>query len=149
MATAPSPSQRFWAKVERRSADECWLWAGAVGPGGYGRYRFHGVRSAAHRVAFEIANGREPYPFALHHCDNRLCCNPAHLWEGDHRANMRDMVAKGRAKGGFAPKTHCIHGHEYSADNTYIWGGARYCRACSRAKDARRYQSRKAQRRAA
>lgn len=32
----------------------------------------------------------------LHHCDNRVCVNPDHLFKGDQAANMQDKVAKGR-----------------------------------------------------
>lgn len=42
-----------------------------------------------------------------------------------------------------AVKTHCIHGHEFTPDNTYVTPyGARQCRACSRARSARQRSAR-------
>jgi hypothetical protein len=34
-------------------------------------------------------------------------------------------------------KTHCIRGHEFTPENTYINKGARYCRECHRVRHAR------------
>jgi hypothetical protein len=54
-------------------------------------------KTAAHRVAWTVAVGPIPEGLnVLHHCDNRPCCNPAHLWLGTQRDNLLDMVAKGR-----------------------------------------------------
>jgi DNA-directed RNA polymerase subunit K/omega len=34
--------------------------------------------------------------FVLHHCDNRMCINPEHLFIGTQMDNMHDMISKGR-----------------------------------------------------
>jgi hypothetical protein len=34
--------------------------------------------------------------FVLHTCDNRLCCNPNHLFLGSMRTNLLDAYTKGR-----------------------------------------------------
>lgn len=67
---------------------------------------------AAHKVAWEIANGPIPEgngyhgKCVLHRCDNPACVNPGHLFLGSHDDNMADMLAKGRArKGGGSPAT--------------------------------------------
>jgi hypothetical protein len=47
-----------------------------------------------------ITKGR----YILHRCDNPLCFNPAHLFEGTQLDNMRDMMAKGRGNRANSPK---------------------------------------------
>ncbi len=69
---------------------------------GYGRFKIHGVLYSPHRIAYQIANG--PIPkcdgyhghVVMHTCDNRACCNPAHLLLGTQKDNVADMDAKGR-----------------------------------------------------
>ena len=86
---------RFWAKVERRGGDECWLWLGACDSAGYGRTTKAAI--PAHRLAWELTFGEDPGDlFVCHHCDNPPCCNPAHLFLGTSGDNSRDSVAKGR-----------------------------------------------------
>lgn len=71
----------FWAEVKVGTEDECWPWLGSCS-GEYGVTRKNGKEVKAHRVAFEIANGREleKHESINWTCDNRLCCNPKHLY---------------------------------------------------------------------
>lgn len=70
----------FWARVAVDIvADEnaCYPWRGRIDAEGYGRT---GRNLYAHRVAFTLAKGPIPYGLTIDHlCQNRRCCNPAHL----------------------------------------------------------------------
>jgi len=86
---------RFWAKVVKAIASECWLWTGAVSGRGYGclavdRGDGQYYKVGAHKVSFALANGYVPAaPDVVHHtCAVPLCVNPAHLehvTKGEHQ----------------------------------------------------------------
>jgi len=100
---------RFWSKVDKKGEDECWLWKDAINGNGYGGFtgvqitnnnpEYHTFSSKAHRMAYIFTYGKILKGIlVLHKCDNRLCCNPKHLFLGTHQDNMEDMVKKGRSK---------------------------------------------------
>ncbi len=95
-ADTESQALRFWSKVDRRDAKECWLWTAGVGRSGYGLFWDGEKVRTASRMAYLFAKG-DPGNLQVHHtCDNPLCCNPDHLWAGSQLENMRDMLSKGR-----------------------------------------------------
>lgn len=88
---------RWWDRVDKRGAEECWPWKKTLSNSGYGKTKIRGKHTGAHRVAYELSNG--PIPKGLqvcHHCDNKLCCNPKHLFLGTPKDNAQDKVNKGR-----------------------------------------------------
>jgi hypothetical protein len=96
---------RLWRNIDRRGPDECWPWTGSTATGGYGtiwRGDGSGKLIRAHRAVWEQFNGPIPENTAyhgavvMHSCDNRACCNPAHLRLGTQAQNLRDMGDKKR-----------------------------------------------------
>ena len=101
MAGSPMPDAEarvaLLAKVNVDAVSGCWVWTGATKGNGYG----HTSRGPAHRRSYELFVG--PIPAGMdvcHHCDNRPCINPAHLFVGTRLENMQDCKRKGRTARG-------------------------------------------------
>lgn len=88
----------FWARVDIRGPNDCWLWKGGLKSKGYGNF---GHNKSAHRYAYEQTYGPALKPCICHHCDNPPCCNPAHLFEGTNADNVADRVRKGRSRNAY------------------------------------------------
>lgn len=142
----PRLPEHFWAKVSPEPNSGCWLWTGCVNARGYGRFGvYHQGTHLAHRHAYAVLVASPGEFFVCHRCDTPACCNPAHLFLGEHQDNVADMVAKGRHKSGpgfiaNAQKTHCWRGHPL--EGARIYRGSRVCRVCCA--ENRRIQRRKA-----
>ena len=146
-----TPEKRFWAKVDkngpvpacRPDLGPCWLWTGAqAGNQGYPKYgrvqvAGTGKTGQAHVVSYEWAGGIVPAGWDVDHlCRISLCVRPSHLEAVTHKENL----ARGNGQPARnARKTHCIRGHAFDEENTYVNGaGGRGCRTCRR----RGYQAR-------
>lgn len=143
---APTTLESLMAKVAKDPRTECWNWTGFVSTNGYGQVGFRRRMRPAHRVIYELIVGVEvaPHLDLDHLCRNRRCCNPRHLEPVDRQTN----VLRGEGLAAInAAKTHCVNGHEFTPENTYLGKGrsgrqTRVCRACGRAATDR-YNARK------
>jgi len=104
--------RNFWSKVDK--TDTCWLWTAGKGkPPGlpYGRFWYREKLIMAHRHAYELIKGLIPEGLDLdHRCRNPCCVNPEHLEPVSPRENTKRGIC--------GIKTHCIHGHEFTEQNT-------------------------------
>jgi hypothetical protein len=138
LVTKPKPlADRFWAKVDRKGPDECWLWLGAKSRRGRGGFygtirREDGGYYNAHIAVWVITYGAKPEGDLDHTCRNTLCVNPAHLEDVSHRVN----VLRGTAPNVILHREgRCARGHPRSeAVLRKSTGRVVYCKACRREK---------------
>lgn len=85
---------RFWNKVNKTK--KCWLWTASTRQG-YGCIKIEGRVYDAHRIVWLLEHGTLPNKWVLHKCNNRLCVNPEHLYDGSPKDNYWDMRENGNA----------------------------------------------------
>lgn len=114
MAHSQAVADRFWSKVDVRSADECWPWKAAVrnrrSNYQYGAFWLDGRHRPASRIALELRLGfvvGEHFE-ACHSCDNPPCCNPQHLFVETPGQNAQDKVNKMRHVHGASVHTNVL-----------------------------------------
>lgn len=113
-----------------RDDSDCVLFTGYLDRQGYGRILHDGEKRLVHRVAYELFIGEIPAGHEVDHlCGVRHCINAEHLEAVTPAENTR------RAERGNARKTHCIHGHEFTIENTRLHARdngviQRMCRRC-------------------
>ena len=120
---------RFWrfvnfnGPIRKPELGPCWEWTGrALTHNGYGRFRAGGRRTVAHRWIWERQHGPVPDGMELDHlCRNRLCVR--HLEAVTRAENHKRSNHPGK-------RAHCPKGHPYDEQNTRLYQGRRYCRAC-------------------
>lgn len=119
-----SKANRFWAKVVK--TERCWLWTASKDKHGYGKFQ--------RTLANHFLVGKPPKGMEWDHlCHTPTCVNPAHLELVTHQINVQR---------GYARRTHCPQGHEYTPDNVYkSKTGWRQCITCTRARSLARYHS--------
>ena len=111
--------QRFWKKVDKNGPTPshiphlgpCWIWTGYKQQQGYGI--FWGTQETgmvSHRFSWELENGKIPDGLkACHHCDNKSCVRPSHLFLGTSKDNTQDLIKKGLK---VTPKGESVIGHK-------------------------------------
>lgn len=102
--------KRFWDKVNIKNETECWDWTAYISNSGYGLFWLNNKMISSHRVAYALSinnldflNSNVDYHLnnnnfdcVLHKCDNKICCNPNHLFIGNNKDNINDKVNKNR-----------------------------------------------------
>jgi len=89
----------------RIAPNGCWEWQLATsGPHGYGQTGLRLMGNQRPHRLVPMALGWEIEGLLIcHHCDNKRCVRPDHLFVGTYADNMHDCVQKGRFKN--PPKT--------------------------------------------
>ena len=97
--------QRFWKNVQK--TDYCWNWIGSKCDGGYGQLIEKGNKNLkTHRLSWELHYGKIPQKMCVcHKCDNPSCVRPEHLFLGNMKDNVTDMIKKNRG--------HWAHGDKH------------------------------------
>jgi hypothetical protein len=118
--------------------DGHWLFQGTR-PKGYGQIRFQGKMVNIHRLSAACYLGldmddRTKQANHKIECRHKNCWNPEHLYIGTESENKADRFHKDEEHLGnqYTRATHCIHGHEFTEENTYDYGHGRKCRQCEK-----------------
>lgn len=92
---------RIARKITVNKESGCWEWNGNAREDGYCRTTYRSKNWYVHRLSYSSFVGEIPAGYDVcHRCDNRKCCNPAHLFIGSRKNNMDDAKSKGRISAG-------------------------------------------------
>ena len=86
-----SAKERFWAKIDKKGPNGCWIRLAAKTDDGYGLFWGEDQKmQSAHSFAYSLLMGSVPKNLQLDHiCRNTSCVNPAHLRAVTHAKNCR------------------------------------------------------------
>lgn len=119
----------------------CWLHNGSFNNSGYSHVTYQYRTVSVHRLSAHIYHGMLlDEPTNVNHkakCPNKNCWNPNHIYVGTQQENYQDSIKAGHNHN--KSKTHCIHGHEFTKENTAIYGSRRKCKACYRKRNWERH----------
>jgi hypothetical protein len=122
--------QKLKSKLVVQPGTHCWIYQGHIMVKGYGSISHQFYQILTHRLAWQIAHGPIPKKmYVCHHCDNRPCCNPEHLFLGTAQDNIDDMIAKGRMKRAFGEEHHSARLSNYNViwiREVFIHGSERF-----------------------
>jgi len=123
-------------KKHKKLPNGCWEWTGLTDRN-YGVIHICYTYEKAHRLSMRIFKPDKfnDILFVCHHCNNKLCINPDHLYMGSRKDNGIDSVNAGTNYIATynTNKTKCPKGHEYNEQNTQVNSkGHRRCKECSR-----------------
>lgn len=105
-----SDLKRFHEKYKIDSATGCWNWTASKKQDGYPQFYTTDVNWRGHVFAF-LALKQNKFSHGMnmvcHTCDNILCVNPDHLFEGNSSINQKDCRDKGRFPSQKGEGNHC------------------------------------------
>lgn len=118
-------------RLEPIGESGCLVWSGAISTSGYGVVSIAQRMRYVHRLMWVHTHGEIPKGLVIDHlCRVRCCANVAHMEVTSHKTNI---LRGSGASATHAKQSHCVYGHEFSEDNTWVSkSGARRCRTCNR-----------------
>jgi hypothetical protein len=106
----------------------CVVYTGTLNKGGYGTVHSERKQWLVHRLMWTLLVGPIPEGLTLDHlCRNTSC------WWTDH---LEPVPGKVNTLRGHSPaamgarQTHCVNGHEFTPENTWVYEKQRVCKAC-------------------